>query len=92
MRIPLRPIGLESCLRARVDGGLDSIPAPPHLHPLIHPDAPPCRSTSMIHRLALLTALLLTTILPPRTAAQADTAGLRRSIEQITRGYKAWWG
>ena len=46
----------------------------------------------MIHRLALLTALLLTTILPPRTAAQADTAGLRRSIEQITRGYKAWWG
>ncbi|HEV3051472.1 MAG TPA: serine hydrolase, partial [Longimicrobium sp.] len=42
----------------------------------------------MIHRFVLLAALLLAAILPPRGAAQADTAGLRRSIEQITRGYQ----
>jgi beta-lactamase class A len=42
----------------------------------------------MIPRSALLAALLLAAILPPRTAAQADTAGLRRSIEQIARGYE----
>jgi beta-lactamase class A len=42
----------------------------------------------MIPRSALLAALLLVAIFPPRTAAQADTAGLRRSIEQITRGYE----
>jgi beta-lactamase class A len=42
----------------------------------------------MIHRLAFLAALLVATTFPPRTAAQADTAGLRRSIEQISRGYQ----
>ena len=46
----------------------------------------------MTHRIALLAALLAATILPAHLLAQArpaaDTAGLRRSIEQMTRGYE----
>ena len=42
----------------------------------------------MIRRLALLAALLATMIFPARGSAQADTAGLRRSIEHIARGYE----
>jgi beta-lactamase class A len=42
----------------------------------------------MIHRLALFALLVPLATVPAPAAAQADTAGLRRSIEQMTRGYE----